>query len=66
MTKKIELPNQDEIRTLAEKKTCKYLKILEVDTIKQVEMKEKFKKEYLVRTKDYSKTNYVAKISSKE
>ena len=33
--------NQDKIKTLAERKTYKYLGILEGDTIKQVEMKEK-------------------------
>ena len=37
----MELPNKDEIRTLGEKETYKYLLILEADTIKQVEMKEK-------------------------
>ncbi len=39
----MELPNQDKIRTLGEKETYKYLGILEADTIKQVEMKEKIK-----------------------
>ena len=33
------LPNQDNIRTLREKETYKYLGILEADTLKQVEMK---------------------------
>ena len=33
--------NQEKIRTLGEKETYKYLGILETDTIKQVEMKEK-------------------------
>ena len=47
ITDGMELPNQDKIRTLGEKKTFKYLGILEADTIKQVEMKEKIKKEYL-------------------
>ena len=37
----MEIPNQDKIRTLAEKETCKYLSILEADAIKQEEMKEK-------------------------
>ena len=37
----MELPNQDKIRTLREKETYKYLDILETNTIKQVEMKEK-------------------------
>ena len=51
MTKGVELPNQVVIRTLGEKETYKYLGILEADTIKQVEMKEKIKKEYLRRTR---------------
>ena len=40
----IQLPNQKNIKTLGEKENCKYLGILEVNTIKQVEMKEKIKK----------------------
>ena len=47
----IELPNQDKIRTLGENDTYKYLGILEADTIKQVQMKDKIKKEYLRRTR---------------
>ena len=47
----IELPNQDKIRTLAENETYKYFGILEADTIKQVEMKNKIQKEYLRRTR---------------
>ena len=47
----MELPNQDKISTLGEKEMYKYLGILEADTIKQVEMKEKIKKEYLRRTR---------------
>ena len=47
LTDGMELPNQDKIKTLREKETYKYLGILEADTIKQVEMKEKIKKEYL-------------------
>ena len=34
---------------LGEKETYKYLGILEADTIKQAEMKEKMKKDYLRR-----------------
>ena len=46
MMEEIELRNQRKIRTLGEKVTYKYLGILEVDTIKQAEMKEeKIKKE---------------------
>ena len=41
LTDGMELPNQDKIKTLAENKTYKFLGILEADTIKQVEMKEK-------------------------
>ena len=41
LTDRIELLNQDKIRTLREKKAHKYLGILEVDTIKKVGMKEK-------------------------
>ena len=44
LTDRIELPNQDKIRTLAENETYKYLGILEADIIKQVEMKEKIQK----------------------
>ena len=39
LTDRMELPNQDKIRTLGEKETYKYLGILEADTIKQVVMK---------------------------
>ena len=41
LTDGMELPNQGKIRTLGKKETYKYLGILEADTIKQVEMKEK-------------------------
>ena len=41
MREEIEIPNRKKIRTLEEKETYKYLEILEVDSIKQVEMKEK-------------------------
>ena len=51
MNEGMELPNQDKIRMLAENETYKYLGILEADTIKQVEMKDKIKKEYLRRTR---------------
>ena len=47
----IDLPNPDKIRTLTENETDKYLGILEADTIKQVEMKNKIQKEYLRRTR---------------
>ena len=47
LTDGMELPNKDKIKTLAENETYKYLGILEADTIKQAEMKEKYQKEYL-------------------
>ena len=56
LTDGMKLPNQDKIKTLAENKTYKYLGILETDTIKQVEMKEKIQKEYLRRTRKLLKT----------
>ena len=40
----MEQPNQEKIRMLSEKETYKYLRILEADTIKRVEMKEKILK----------------------
>ena len=51
MTDGIELPNHDKIRTLKENETYKYLGILETDTIKQVQMKNTTRKEYLWRTR---------------
>ena len=56
LTEEMELPNQEKIRTLAENETCKYLGILEVDTIKPMEMKNKIQKEYLRRTRKLLKT----------
>ena len=58
LTDGIELPNQDKIRTLAENETYKYLEILEADTIKQVEMKNKIQKEYLRRTRKPLETKH--------
>ena len=52
----IEQPNHDEIRMLGENETYKYLGILEADTIKQVEMKDKIRKEYLRRTRKLLET----------
>ena len=42
-TEWIERPNQDKIRTLEEMETYKYFGILEADTIKNAEKKEKMK-----------------------
>ena len=43
LTDEMELPSQDKIRTLGEKETSKYLDILEADSIKQVDMKDKIR-----------------------
>ena len=56
LTDGMELPNQDKIRTLGEKETYKYLGILKTDIIKQVEMKEKIRREYLRRTRKLLET----------
>ena len=51
MTDGMKLPNHDKVRTLRENETYKYLGILEADTIKQMQMKDKSRKEYLRRTR---------------
>ena len=56
LTDGMELPYQDKIRTLREKETYKYLDMLEADTIKQVKMKIKIRKEYIRRTKKLPET----------
>ena len=56
LTNGMELPNKDKIKTLAENETYKYLGILEADTIKQAEVKEKIQKEYLRRTRKLLET----------
>ena len=60
MTDGMGLPNHDKIRTHEEKETYKYLGILEADSIKQVQMKDKIRKEYL-RTRKQLET----KLSSR-
>ena len=52
----LELPNQAKIRTFGERETYKYLGILEADTIKQVVVKEKIRKEYLRRNRKLLET----------
>ena len=56
MTDGIEIPNHDKIRNLEENETYKYLGILEADTIKQVQMKDTIRKEYLRRTRKLLET----------
>ena len=48
--------NQDKIRTLAKNEIYIYLGILEAETIKQVEMKDKIQKEYMRRTRKLFET----------
>ena len=51
--------NNNNNKTLGEKETYKYMGILEVDTIKQVEMKEKkLKRNNSGERRNYSKPNY--------
>ena len=61
ITDGMELPNKDKIKTLAENETYKYLGNLGADIIRQVEMKDKIRKEYLRRTRKLLKT----KLSSR-
>ena len=56
LTVGMELPNQDKIRTLGEKETFKYLGIMEADTIKQVQMKERIQKWYQRKTRKLLET----------
>ena len=65
LTDGMELPNQDKIRTLGENETYKYLGILEADTIKQVQMKTKFKKNISGELEDYLWQNSLAETLSK-
>ena len=52
-TEEIEQPNQNRIRTVREKETYKDL---EVNTIKQVDIKKRITKEYLRRTRKLPET----------
>ena len=47
ITESVELPNQEKIIKLGENKTYKFSRILEPDTIKHGEMKEKVKNSIL-------------------
>ena len=65
LTEGMKLANQDKIRTFREKETYKYLDILEIDTIKQVEMKEKIKS-ISGELESYLRQNYRSETLSKE
>ena len=56
MTDEMEQTNYDKITTFGENETNKYLGILEADTIKQVQMKDTTRKEYLRRTRKLLET----------
>ena len=56
ITEEVEQPNQVVIRMLGEKEIYKYLGILEADTIKQQEIKEKMLKEYLRKARNLLET----------
>ena len=56
LTDGMEISSRDKIWTLGEKEIYKYLDILEADTIKQVEMKDQIKKEYLRKTRKLLET----------
>ena len=63
MIERIELPNQEKIRTFGEKETYKYLGILEADTIKQAGITEKCEINTSGERENYLKPNYIAEIS---
>ena len=65
MKEGVKLPNQVVIKTLGEKETYIYLGILEADTIKQVEIKEKFKKSISEEQKNYLRQNSIVGTLSK-
>ena len=63
----IKLPNRVEVSNPGEKETYKYLGILEAKTHKKTEMREKIKKKNTLGERgNYSKSNYIAEIFSKE
>ena len=66
ITKGNELPNQERIRMFGEKENFKYLGILEEDTIKNSQMKEKEEKSTPDKRENLWKPGSAAKISSKE
>ena len=67
----IELPNKKQLKTLGKNGTYKYLVMLESDSIKQAEMKENIKIEYIKRmrklfeTKEYNR-NLIKGIKTRD
>ena len=67
ITEGIELPNKEKSEHLEKRKNYKYSRIMEVDTIKQVEAKEKkSNKEYLRQMRKLLKPSSAAGISLRE
>ena len=68
MTEGIGLPNKNKTKqTLGEKEINKYVGVLETDTIKQEEIKEKkIRKKTSEETESYSRQNCISETLSKE
>ena len=65
LTDGMELPNEEKIWALVEKETNKYFGILEADTIKQVEIKEKLKTSISGKPESYPRQTSIAEILPK-
>ena len=61
-SERIELPNQEKIRTLGEEETCKCLETLQADTIKM----HRWRKNNSGEKERYFQTKWLAGISSNE
>ena len=55
------MTNQESMRTLSEKENYKYSAILEADTLKQKEMKEKNKKRVLKKNEKHLETKHCSR-----
>ena len=64
ITKEIELQSQERIRAIEEKENYKYLEILEVDTIKQADMKGRVRKVYLRGIRKLCSRNLIKGINT--
>ena len=61
----IQLPNQENVRTLGEKENYRYLGILEANNFKQTKTKEKVRKEYLRRTRKHLESKFCSRYTIK-
>ena len=66
LTDGMELRGQDKSKTLTENETYQYFGIVEADTIKQAEMKKKFKKNISGDLENCSRQNSITETLSKE